>query len=103
MPREPLKIAISSGPAYIGRFGGNLSALGRPLIEASRLISHKDLQKIAFEEDWKRPHPDRPLILASQQFAEDFGLDQQGATTVDGRWQLKGLQGDRLIYKVQLH
>jgi class 3 adenylate cyclase len=93
MSTEPLKIAISSGPAYLGRFGGHLSAIGRPLIEASRILSDREIYETSFSAQRDSPH-----ILASHQLVEDF--KPANAQRLDKRWQLRGLPGNRFIYKV---
>ena len=94
---EPLKIAISSGSAYIGSFGGHLSAVGRPLIEASRILSNKDIYEASFGGQRGGPH-----IVASQQFVDDFELENvhKNAEKLEERWQLRGLPGNRVVYKL---
>jgi hypothetical protein len=96
MSRDPLRIAISSGPAYIGKFGGHLSAIGRPLIEASRILSHKGIYEASFDAERSSL-----FILASHQFVDDFQLVND-AQKLENRWTLKGLPGDRVVYKVLL-
>ena len=98
MGTEPLKVAISSGPAYIGKFGKHLSAIGRPLIEASRILDTKEIYDKLWGED--RDAHDAHYILASQQFVEDFRL--KTAKAIGGPRELKGLPGHRFIYKLLL-
>jgi class 3 adenylate cyclase len=94
MSSETLRVAISSGPAYIGTFGIHLSAIGRPLIEASRILAHKEIYETAFGEQRGGPR-----IVVSQQFVEDFKISH--AERLEQRWQLRGLPGDRVVYRVQ--
>lgn len=95
MDTRPLKIAISSGPSYLCKFGDHLSAIGRPLIEAARIIELKKIYETSFEEQ-----PGRYFSLASQQFIDDFKIKH--FEQVAAAWVLRGLPGKRLIYKVHL-
>ena len=93
MVKQPLRIAISSGPAYLGQFGPQISAIGRPLIEASRILDAK-----------MYPSPSdnagEPLILASKSFVEDFGIRVQDHA--GERIALRGLPGKRRVFPIKL-
>jgi class 3 adenylate cyclase len=98
---QPPRIAISSGPAYLGRFGPQLSVIGRPIIEAARLIELRD-EYLAWEQaHYSARVPRSGNFLASGQFVHDFGLDKEGAEPLN-KYQLRGLPGRRIVWKVPI-